>query len=133
MIIKHPSKRASVGHIAVVDLSGEMVKQARARNATAIKTGRVDLRQGSAERLPFGDSTFDKALAINSMQVWPEPVGALREIRRVMRTGAKVALGFTRYSGQSKEGSTEILTAAGFMKAHVVERNDWFCGLALKE
>jgi len=52
VIIKHLPKRVSVGHIAGVDLSGEMVKQARARNATAIKTGRVDLRQGSAERLP---------------------------------------------------------------------------------
>ena len=133
VIIKHLSKRASVGHIPGVDLSGEMVKQARARNATAIKTGRVDLRQGSAERLPFGDSTFDKALAINSMQVWPEPVGALREMRRVMKTGGRVALGFTPYSGQPKEGLIEILSAAGFTKANVVERNDWFCAIARKE
>ena len=133
VIIKHLSKRASVGHIAGVDLSGEMVKQARARNATAIKTGRVDLRQDSAERLPFGDSTFDKALAISSVQVWPEPVGALREIRRVMKTGARVALGFIPYSGQPKEGLIEILSAAGFTKANVVERSDWFCAIALKE
>ena len=133
VIIKHLSKRASVGHIAGADLSGEMVKQAQARNATAIKTGRVDLRQGSAERLPFGDSTFDKALAINSMQVWPEPVGALREMRRVMKTGGRVALGFTPYSGQPKVGLIEILSAAGFTKANVVERNDWFCAIALKE
>ena len=133
VIIKHLSERASVGHIAGVDLSGEMVKQAQARNATAIKTGRVDLRQGSAERLPFGDSTFDKALAINSMQVWPEPVGALREMRRVMKPGGRVALGFTPYSGQAKEGLIEILSAAGFTKANVVERNDWFCAIARKE
>jgi ubiquinone/menaquinone biosynthesis C-methylase UbiE len=133
VIIKHLSERASVGHIAGVDLSGEMVKQARARNVTAIKTGRVDLRQGSAERLPFGDSTFDKALAINSMQVWPEPVGALREMRRVMKPGGRVALGFTPYSGQAKEGLIEILSAAGFKKASVVEKNDWFCAIALKE
>ena len=133
VIIKHLSKWVSVGHIAGVDLSGEMVKQARARNATAIKTGRVDLRQGSAERLPFGDSTFDKALAINSMQVWSEPVSALREMRRVMKTGSRVALGFTPYSGQPKEGLIEILAAAGFKKASVVERNDWFCAIVLKE
>ena len=35
--------------------------------------------------------TFDKALAINSMQVWSEPVGALREMRRVMKTGSRGA------------------------------------------
>jgi hypothetical protein len=50
-----------------------MVEQARARNAAAIESGRVDLRRGSVESLPFDDDTFDKALAINSMQVWPDP------------------------------------------------------------
>jgi hypothetical protein len=37
----------------------------------AIESGRVDLRHGSVERLPFADHTFDKGLAINSLQVWP--------------------------------------------------------------
>jgi hypothetical protein len=49
-----------------------MVEQARDRNAIAIKDTRVDLRRGSAESLPFAEDTFDKALAINSMQVWPD-------------------------------------------------------------
>jgi ubiquinone/menaquinone biosynthesis C-methylase UbiE len=84
------------------------------------------------ERLPFDDNTFDKALAINSMQVWPDPATGLREIRRVMKSGAIVALGFTPPSGQPKRGLTEILLAAGFTKANVVERDNWFCALALK-
>jgi len=42
-------------------------------------------------------------------------------------------LGFTPYSGQPKEGLIEILSAAGLTKANVVERNDWFCAIALKE
>jgi ubiquinone/menaquinone biosynthesis C-methylase UbiE len=37
-----------------------------------IERGRVDLRHGSVESLPFEDNTFDKTLAINSMQVWPD-------------------------------------------------------------
>jgi ubiquinone/menaquinone biosynthesis C-methylase UbiE len=53
--------------------------------AIAIKDGRVDLRRGSAESLPFADDTFDKALAINSMQVWPDAAAGLRAIQRVMR------------------------------------------------
>jgi ubiquinone/menaquinone biosynthesis C-methylase UbiE len=64
-----------------------MVSQARARNATAIRDGRVDLRRGSVESLPFADDAFDKALAINSMQVWPDAVAGLRAIRRVMKPG----------------------------------------------
>jgi ubiquinone/menaquinone biosynthesis C-methylase UbiE len=59
-------------YIAGVDPSEEMVQQAKARNVKAIESGRVDLRYGSVESLSFEDNTFDKALAINSMQVWPD-------------------------------------------------------------
>jgi ubiquinone/menaquinone biosynthesis C-methylase UbiE len=61
------------------------------------------------EKLPFDDNTFDKALAINSMQLWPDPAAGLREIRRVVKPGARVALGFTPHSGQPNKGLTEIL------------------------
>ena len=104
VIIQRLSKLAAAGHIAGIDPSQEMVAQARARNATAIKNGRVDLRRGSVEQLPFDDNAFDKALAINSMQVWPDSAAGLREMRRVMKPGAGVALGFTSYSGQQNPG-----------------------------
>jgi ubiquinone/menaquinone biosynthesis C-methylase UbiE len=95
-------------------------------------SGRVDLRRGSAERLPYADNIFDKVLAVNSMQVWSDTAAGLREMRRVMKPAARVALGFTIYSGQPKEGLTEILVAAGFTKANVVERDKCFCALASK-
>jgi ubiquinone/menaquinone biosynthesis C-methylase UbiE len=41
-----------------------MVEQARARNAAAVQSGRVDLRYGSVESLLFDNNSFDKALAI---------------------------------------------------------------------
>lgn len=122
----------SSGRVAGVDASAEMVEQARVRNAEALKTGRVKLRRGSVETLPFEHETFDKALAINSMQVWPDAVAGLREIRRVMKPGGRMALGFTRHSGQSKEGLTDMLTAAGFAGAYVVDIDRDFCALATK-
>jgi ubiquinone/menaquinone biosynthesis C-methylase UbiE len=73
-----------------------MVEQARARNATGIQSGRIDLRHGSVESLPFDDNSFDRALAINSMQVWPDAAAGLREIRRVLKPGGRIALGFTQ-------------------------------------
>jgi ubiquinone/menaquinone biosynthesis C-methylase UbiE len=132
VIIQRLSKLAAAGHIAGIDPSQGMVAQAHARNATAIKNGRVDLRRGSVEHLPFDDNAFDKALAINSMQVWRDSAAGLREMRRVMKPGAGVALGFTPYSGQQNQGLTQTLTAAGFTKATVVEKDRWFCALALK-
>jgi ubiquinone/menaquinone biosynthesis C-methylase UbiE len=132
VIIQRLSKLALEGHVAGIDPSQAMMEQARARNAVGIKGGLVDLRRGSVESLPFEDNTFDKALAINSMQVWPDSNAGLTEMRRVMKPAATVAIGFTPYSGQQNKGLTEILRAAGFTKATVVKRDNWFCALALK-
>jgi ubiquinone/menaquinone biosynthesis C-methylase UbiE len=118
--------RVPAGSVAGIDYSQEMVKQASARNAAALRNRRVDLRYGSAERLPFADKTFDKVLAINSMQAWPDAGAGLREIQRVLKHGGNVALGFTINSGQPKEGVVESLTIAGFAQARIVDRSKLF-------
>lgn len=125
-------QRVPAGSVAGVDPSQEMVRQAAKRNADALLSHRADLRQSSAERLPFADETFDKALAINSMQVWPDAGAGLREIRRVLKHGGKVALGFTVHSGQPREGVVELLGAAGFAQARIVDASKLFCAIATK-
>jgi ubiquinone/menaquinone biosynthesis C-methylase UbiE len=102
------------------------------RNAAAIRSGRVDLRRGSVDSLPFDDSSFDGVLAINSMQVWPDAVAGLREIRRVLRPGATIALGFTLWSGQNSDTVTDTLLIAGFCEVQAVEIDAGFCVLATK-
>jgi ubiquinone/menaquinone biosynthesis C-methylase UbiE len=126
------AESAQAGHVAGIDLSREMVKQAMARNAQAIARGHVDLRIGSAEYLPFEDNTFDKALAINSMQVWPDATTGLAEMRRVMKSSGRIALGFTVHSGQQRSGLIERLTGAGFVEAKLIEADKAFCALAVK-
>ena len=92
----------------------------------------VDLRQGSVESLPFEDNTFDKALAVNSMQVWSDAAIALQELRRVMKkVDGTIALGFTPYSGQSSNGLIQMLTNAGFTEVQLVETERGFCALAI--
>jgi ubiquinone/menaquinone biosynthesis C-methylase UbiE len=130
--IKLVAERVTDGCVAGIDSSREMVAQATARNSDAVAGGRVDLRHGTAQALPFADGTFDKALAINSMQVWPDAGSGLQEIRRVLRAGGKVALGFTAYSGQPKDGVTELLTTAGFTEVQMVDGKNLFCALASK-
>jgi SAM-dependent methyltransferase len=126
------ARLVSGGYVAGIDPSEEMIEQAKARNVKAIERGRLDLRYGSAESLPFEGNTFTKALAINSMQVWPDAVAGLREMQRVMKPGGRIALGFTPYSGQSKNGLPEMLRAAGFTEAYLVEAGEGFCALAIK-
>jgi ubiquinone/menaquinone biosynthesis C-methylase UbiE len=132
VLIQRLSKLAAAGYVAGIDRSREMVEQARARNAAAIQSGRVDLRHGFVASLPFDDNSFDKVLAVNSMQVWPDAVAGLREIWRVMKPGGAIVLGFTPYSGQPKQGLAETLTGVGFAKAHPVETPKGFCALATR-
>jgi len=66
------------------------------------------------------------------MQVWTDAGAGLREMRRVLKTGGSIALGFTPYAGQPKSGVPEQLTVAGFTAAHVAETGVGFCALAMK-
>ena len=50
------TERTPSGRVVGVDPSHEMVAQATARNAAALKAGRIDLREASVERLPFDHS-----------------------------------------------------------------------------
>jgi ubiquinone/menaquinone biosynthesis C-methylase UbiE len=79
-----------------VDPSATMVEQAGRRNRAAVRDGRLELVQAGAEDLPWGDDTFDAAVAVNSMQLWHPLEEAVREISRVLRPdGALVALTHT--------------------------------------
>jgi ubiquinone/menaquinone biosynthesis C-methylase UbiE len=126
------AQRASLGYVAGVDPSREMLAQAKGRNEAAIARGVVDLRQGSAERLPFADEDFDKALAINSAQLWPDAAAGLREIARTLKPGGRVALAFTPYSGYSPDDLAEKLAAAGFAEARRERRDGHVCALATR-
>ena len=121
---------ARAAHVAGVDPSVEMLRQATRRNAAAISDGRVELRRCSADDMPFVDGNFDKALAINSMQLWPDKLAGLREVSRVLRHDGQIAMAFTAYSGQQREGVTELIAEAGFSDCRVVETEQAFCVLA---
>jgi SAM-dependent methyltransferase len=86
------SRLAIRGQVYGVDHSAVMVRQARRRNAAAVRSGRVELRVGSVEDLPALGGPVDKILAVNSMGFWPEPVERLRELRARMRPGGWIAI-----------------------------------------
>lgn len=127
--IEHLAALVRAGHVAGIDASLEMVRQARSRNAAAIRAGRVDLQYASVECLPWGDSRFDGALAINSAQAWDAPVAGLVEIRRVLRSGAALVLGFTPHSGQGADAMVERCDAAGYEDVRVIALGTGFCVL----
>ena len=76
--------------IIALDLSGEMLKVAQKRAAKLSMP--VSLLVADAEALPFGDDTFDSVVSSLSTCTFPNPVAALRQMRRVCRQQGKVLL-----------------------------------------
>lgn len=68
-----------------VDFSKTMVTEAEAFNSDLIDAGRARFHFASVEQMPLVDGSFDRALTINTIYFWPDPVRALAEIRRVLR------------------------------------------------
>ena len=76
--------------LAGIELSPAMLAIARQR---AAGLGReADLRDGDAERLPFGDASFDTVLCALSLCTIPSPAAAVGEMRRVLRPGGRLLL-----------------------------------------
>jgi SAM-dependent methyltransferase len=125
--IREFARRATSGLVVGVDHSEVMVRQARKRNAAAVRAGRVDLRLGTAERLPAVGASFDKILAVNSLMFWDDPVNRLVELRALLRPGGRIAIAYQpRGPGATDETATqaghemaEQFGAAGFIDVRV--------------
>lgn len=78
-------ERLGAGGVAAVDPSPSFVVACRERHPG------VDIRQASAEQLPFPDDTFDVALAQLVVHFMSDPVAGLTEMRRVTCPGGVVA------------------------------------------
>lgn len=75
-----------------VDLSAEMLARASARIWRMQPGAQCTLLQMNAERLAFADGSFDKAAVLFGVAGLPDPVLALRELRRVCCPGATIVL-----------------------------------------
>jgi SAM-dependent methyltransferase len=69
------------------DFSAGMLRRARVRDA------RIPWVQGDAGCLPFCDGAFDVVVSTEAFHWFPDPVGALREMRRVLSPGGRLLLG----------------------------------------
>ena len=125
--IQEFARRATNGLVVGVDHSEVMVRQARKRNAAAVRAGRVDLRLGSAEALPRFDAPFDKILAVNSLLFWDDPVARLKELHDRLRPGGQIAIVYQpRGPGSTNEVAARTgqeiaahFTEVGFTEVHV--------------
>ncbi|MGH3519479.1 MAG: class I SAM-dependent methyltransferase [Haloechinothrix sp.] len=73
-----------------LDLSEEMLNVARRRADDLDRD--VDLKQGNADALPFGDATFDTVVCTLGLCAIPDMDTAIDEMRRVLRPGGRLIL-----------------------------------------
>jgi ubiquinone/menaquinone biosynthesis C-methylase UbiE len=57
----------------------------------------IELRHADAANLPYPEASFDSANIANSVHCFPDIDGALRDIRRVLKPGAPLALNVLLY------------------------------------
>lgn len=69
-----------------LDQSPEMLAEARRR-----LPDHVELVEGTADRLPFPDSSFDALTFTYLLRYVPDPAATLRELARVVRPGGSIA------------------------------------------
>ncbi len=74
------------GAVAALDANEGMLDVARRKSSA------IDWRGGRAEALPFDDGSFDAVVSQFGMMFFDDPLAALREMMRVLRTGGRLAV-----------------------------------------
>lgn len=108
--------RAPAGRVVGMDVSDEMVRQAR-RNC--VQVDHAMFIQGSAEEIPWEANFFQHVISVESAYYWPEPDRGLREIFRVTSPGGSAWILINYYRdnphchqwGQHYRTPTHLLSA----------------------
>lgn len=126
--------RTGGAFLAGIDASEVMVRIARRRLHRWIGAGRAEVSLATSSALPYPDVRFDAALAVHVLYFWNDAVTDLREIRRVLRPGGRLLLGYrprdaetlaalpaSVYALRSVEEVEGLLEKAGFAAIHSAE------------
>jgi len=92
--------------IAGLDVSRTFVRIARENAAGA--GVQVDFQEGDAAALPFAADAFDFVICRAALKNFSDPVGALREMHRVLRSGGKAMIIDMRNDASSKSIIDEV-------------------------
>jgi SAM-dependent methyltransferase len=128
--------RTPRAHLAGIDPSEVMVRLARKRMRRWIDAGRADVSLASSAKIPHADERFDAAFAVHVVYFWNEPLADLLEIRRVLRPGGRLLLGYrprdaktlaalpaSVYALRSVEGIEGLLAESAFVDIRTTERS----------
>lgn len=99
-LLSQVTARVQRGTAVGIDPSPLMVRHARFRNRRFIERGLLEVAVGGSGDLSrFPDARFDKVYGMHVVYFWDEPATDLAEIRRVLRPGGRLVLGFCPAEG----------------------------------
>ena len=105
-ILNHSKGINAIG----IDISPASVKTSVRKNRRAVKSGRLQVVQGSVEALPFASNLFDLVTAVESVHYWDIEKG-LPEVYRTLKKGGQLLI---VNETQSSDGLDEYLAEVGF-------------------
>jgi len=70
-----------------IDSSSAMVTKARQNISAAGMSDAIEVKEGSADHIPFPDQSFDIVVSTASIHHWKEPTAGLNETYRVLKDG----------------------------------------------
>ncbi len=94
-LLSQVAARVAAGVAIGIDPSEGMVRHARLRNRHWITSGRADVIAGWSHDLSsFAEGRFDRVFGVHVVYFWSDPPQHLAQMRRVLRPGGCVVLGF---------------------------------------
>jgi ubiquinone/menaquinone biosynthesis C-methylase UbiE len=91
-LIRLLAERTDAASIRGVDPSPEMRDQASRLNRKAVRTGRVRLDLGTADRTGLTDASVDRVVSVRNVAMWPDLEAGVAELHRVVRPGGTVVI-----------------------------------------
>ena len=153
LTVKLMAELAANAKLAAIDYSTDMVNLARETCSDLITSGRVAIVQAEVSNLCFGDESFDLVTAFETYYFWPNLVGDLKEIARVLKPEGKVLMVNECYMDPAFEERNSrcvrlaemqihtpeeykiFFNEAGFRleKLEIIPEKNWICAVAVKK
>ena len=141
------AEKVTSGHVTGVDYSTVSVETSRKNNEANIRSGKMEVLEGSVEALPFKDDSFDKIITVESFYFWPNPQENLKEVLRVLKKDGTFLLVADIYQNgrltekeeeniqnyrlfnPTREEFKQLFKNAGFteIRIHTREGENWIC------
>jgi ubiquinone/menaquinone biosynthesis C-methylase UbiE len=85
------ASRLPEGKACGIDISPGMVDQARGRIPPELRD-RIEIKEASSANIPYPDRFFTHLICTNSFHHYPDPVGVLHEMQRVLEPGGQIVI-----------------------------------------